>query len=635
MIKNNVGTCVHGMSHWLTRVLSGVAVGAVAISCASIAQNESSNAPVSYEISFDNAAHHEAEITVTYRDLGQAIGNDPLEVRMSRSSPGRYAIHEFAKNVYAVKAEDDEGNPLTIKRSDPYSWHISGHNGGTVKLTYTLYGDRADGTYSQIDLTHAHLNMPATFMWAKGLENQAIDVRFNPVDTSWKVATQLRPTNNPYVFEAPNLQYFMDSPTELSDFDLREWQVEDGDGTMYTMRLAVHHDGTREDVDTYLEKAKAVVAEQIKLFGDVPNFDYGTYTFIADYLSYVNGDGMEHRNSTILTNSRALHDAKFSQLGTLSHEFIHAWNVERLRPHELEPFNFETTNPTPSLWLAEGFTSYYGPLTIRRAGEATVSEYISDLSRQLSWIVNSAGRQYASPQEMSLRAAFVDAATSIDPTNNRNIFTSYYPYGAIIGLALDLEIRSRFEGKTLDDVMRQLWKTNGKSEVPYAPDALIGAVVDVTGDQSFAETFFNESVKGSSLPDFAPLFEQAGVVLRLKNEGEAYVTPGRLDDEAKIRNNTVVGTPFYDAGLERGDKLIKLGNRLIENQDDLKKAVARYKPGMTVKVTYLQRGQVKTADLTFIQDPAIELVTFESLDRKVSDQQQRFRDSWIGEDTQE
>lgn len=614
-------------------IMSAAVVGL--FSAVSSAQPTGSPTSISYDVQFDNAVHHEANITVTYRDVGETIGDAPLVVRMSRSSPGRYAIHEFAKNVYDVHAVDGAGNALTIKRTDPYSWEITGHKGGTVKLTYTLYGDRADGTYSQIDLTHAHLNMPATFMWAKGLEDKAIEINFAPKDPTWKVATQLRPTSNPYVFQAPNLQYFMDSPTELSDFDLREWQVKDSDGTAYTMRLAVHHGGVQADVDTYLVKAKAVVAEQIKLFGDVPDFDYGTYTFIADYLPYVNGDGMEHRNSTILTSSSSLYDADFAQLGTLSHEFIHAWNVERFRPRELEPFNFETTNPTPSLWLAEGFTSYYGPLTIRRAGEATVDDYFSGLSQQLNGIVNAAGRRHASPQEMSMRAAFVDAATSIDPTNYSNIFTSYYPYGAIIALALDLEIRSRFEGKTLDDVMRRLWETNGKPEVPYAPDALIGAVAEVTGDQSFANTFFNETVRGSALPDFAPLFEQAGVMLRLKNEGAAFVTNGKIDSDGKVLGNTIEGTPFYDAGIERGDKLIKLGDRLIESQDDLEGAVARYKPGMTVKVTYLQRGEARTSDLTFIEDPKIELVTYESIGKDVSSAQQQFRDNWIGKEEEQ
>ena len=127
--------------------------------------------PVEYALSFDNAVHHEARITVTYRD----VGSEPVRFRMSRSSPGRYAVHEFAKNVYSVSAIDGAGRPLEIGRTDPYGWTVGGHD-GTVSLTYTLYGDHADGTYAQIDTSHAHLNAPASLMWAEGFDARPVEV---------------------------------------------------------------------------------------------------------------------------------------------------------------------------------------------------------------------------------------------------------------------------------------------------------------------------------------------------------------------------------------------------------------------------------------------------------------------------
>jgi len=577
---------------------------------------------IRYEMTFENAVHHEAEIKISMSNVTMG----PLELRMSRSSPGRYAIHEFAKNVYNVRAVDGDGKPLRIDRKDPYSWFINDHN-GVVNVTYTLYADRADGTYAQVDLRHAHLNMPATFIWARGYEDAPVEIEFKPSDETWKVATQLVPTENKYTFTAPNFQYFMDSPTLLSDFDLREWTVDDN-GVERTIRLAVNHDGTEEDMDTYTAKAKAVVDAQIELFGDVPDFDYGTYTFIANYLPQVSGDGMEHRNSTVLTSSRGLYESDFSQLGTLSHEFIHAWNVERLRPMELEPFDFTATNPTPSLWLAEGFTSYYGPLTIKRAGEDTVSGYVRSLSRQLNGIWNAAGRGYASPQEMSLRAPFVDAATSIDPTNNRNIFTSYYPYGAIIGLALDLTIRAEYPGKSLDDVMRELWRTNGVTQQPYAPDAIVGAVEAVTGDRNFAETFYKNYVQSSALPGFGPLLEKAGMTFGPANPDKAYLGSLRLNSDGVIRDNIRVNTPLYGAGLERGDTIIKLGRFDITNQSSLTRAMGRHKAGDKVMITFKRRsGGEVMKEITFHEDPthAIKLMD------DISDEQQAFRDAWLGD----
>lgn len=590
------------------------------------AQSPIAQPPVQYDVGFDNAVHHEARITVTYSNIGTA----PLRLQMSRSSPGRYAIHEFAKNVYSVSARDGAGRPLQVSRTDPYGWTVPGHD-GTVSFSYTLFGDRADGTYSQIDATHAHLNMPATFMWASGFDDRPVRVRFRPYDPSWKVATQLKAEAERHTYSAPNLQYFLDSPTEISDHAVREWQVADDEGR-YTIRLVVHHAGTPADVDRFTDKAKNVVAEQIKIFGDVPNFDFGSYTFLADYLPHVSGDGMEHRNSTYLTDPRSLEGANFGQLDTLSHEFFHSWNVERLRPAELEPFDFTRANPTPSLWFAEGFTTYYGPLTVRRAGESSVDEYLADLNGTLNYVLNTPGRNYGSPEEMSIRAAFVDAAKSIDPANP-NIFTSYYPYGAVIALALDLSLRQRFSGLTLDHYMRHLWKAHGVPEKPYTPDDLRRGLGEVTGDQRFADQFFAASVKGSALPDLAPLFARAGLKLRLKNGSSAYAGPAGLKvdgQKATLSGNAVPGTPLYAAGLEGGDEIVSVGGVAIDSEADWNRFLGQRAPGDEVEIRYIQRGRERTAKLRLASNPTLEVVRNEVAGLPVTAAQMAFRNAWLG-----
>jgi predicted metalloprotease with PDZ domain len=584
---------------------------------------------VEYDISFENAVHHEARITVTWRE----IGDQPLQVRMSRSSPGRYAIHEFGKNVYNVWVVDGKGEPLKFTRPDPYQWNVAGHD-GTVSVTYTLYADRAGGTYSGIDLTHAHLNMPATFMWAPGFEENPIAVTFFPADDSWKVATQLAPTDDPYVFTAPHLQYFLDSPTELSAFSMRSWEVDSG-GRTQTIRLAVHHDGSEEDVDTFLEKAKKIVDVQIDVFGELPEFDFGTYTFIADYLPYVSGDGMEHRNSTILASTQSFIDSDFSQIGTLSHEFIHTWNVERIRPADLEPFDFTRANMSESLWFAEGFTSYYGSLAIRRAGESAIKDFAGSLTFWVNTVTNSPGRNFTAPPGMSMQAPFVDAASAIDPTNFSNTFISYYTYGAAIGLALDLAIRERFDGVSLDDVMRQMWQTHGISESPYTNDDIRSAVATVTGNERFANDFFARYINDSQLPDYESLLANAGMLLRKAHEGNASVGPVDLEFDGKdgtIENNTIIGTPLYDAGLDRGDQVIAIDRLNITGQGRWDSAIRRYEPGDTAVIRYIQRGVERSAEITFEEDRRVEVVSFESADLEVSDAQLAFREAWLGED---
>jgi predicted metalloprotease with PDZ domain len=589
-----------------------------------LAQTE---APVRYNVSFPNAVHHEARIMLRLRDLDDG----PLTVQMSRASPGRYAIHEFAKNVYEVQALTPAGRALQVSQTDPYSWQISGHS-GAVDLAYTLYADRADGTYSQIDLTHAHLNAPATFMWAEGLEERPVEVTFEPVSDAWRVATQLFPTEEALVFTAPDLQYFMDSPVELSAFDMREWTIGEGKEAQ-TIRLALHHEGTAEDLDILTAKAKRIVAAQIELFGEAPRFDGGVYTFIADYLPHASGDGMEHRNSTILTNSDSLLKADFAQIGTLSHEFIHAWNVERLRPADLEPFDFTTANPSHNLWFAEGFTSYYGPLTIRRAGEQSVEAYVGRLGSTLSRILNAPGRAIRSPREMSLRAPFVDAAAAIDPTNHANTFVSYYPYGAMVALGLDLSLRGQFEDVTLDDYMRHLWQHYGKPEIPYANENLRDALGEVTGDTAFAEHFFGTYVGTGALPDYAPLLARAGLLLKLANRDAAWIgSPQYLTDGRRvtIESNTLKGTPLYRAGLDRGDEILTIGRFEIDDAGDIGLAIDRHEPGDALVIRFIQRGVIRSASLVLGSDPSLEIVMAENAGATLTAEQSAFRQSWLG-----
>ena len=579
-----------------------------------------------YQVSFENAVHHEARISATFT----GIENQVLEVQMSRASPGRYAMHEFIKNVYQVSAVNSVGNPLVITRPNPYQWHIEGHD-GEVTLNYTLFGDRADGTYSQIDRTHAHLNMPATFAWATGHEMRKINIEFSPFDPKWKVATQLVKGEGKYAYSAPNLQYFLDSPTELSDHQVRSWQVTSV-GKTQTIKLALHHDGTNEDLDTFTEKAKAVVQAQLNVFGEFPHFDYDEYTFIACYLPHVNGDGMEHRNSTILTSATSLDEADYSQLGTLSHEFFHAWNVERIRPKELEPFNFIGANMTPSLWLAEGFTTYYGDLLLKRANEWDESKYLKKVASIVNQAYKKPGRLFFTPEGASQLATFTDAGVSKDRTNYTNIFFSYYLYGRAMGLALDLSIRAQFPPKSLDDYMRQLWIDFGQSEIPYSRDDAKNTLAKVTGNATFAEKFFAEHIYGQTKPDFAELLTPAGLTLSIKDEESAYLGNIQFNfkgEAAIVNKNMLVGSPLYQAGVERGDQIVKLGRRTIRSADLWDKALAQFKPGDTTTIEYLQRGVNVKKQITFIYDPALKVEKMN--DETITEKQQQFLIDWLGE----
>ena len=584
--------------------------------------------PVVYEVSFESAVHHEATIQATFAGLDRG----PLELRMSRSSPGRYALHEFAKNVYALRATDGAGRPLEVFRRDPHGWRVAGHD-GTVKVTYTLFGRRVDGTYTAVDETHAHLNAPATYVWARGLEKRPVVVRFRvPPGRRWRAATQLPRGEDEWTFRAPDLAYLMDSPVELSDFTLRSWELSSG-GMTATIRLAVHHDGTEKEVDLYAELAKAVVHEAVAIFGELPAFDHGEYTFIADYLPRASGDGMEHRNSTIITSTRTLESGALENLGTLAHEFLHAWNVERLRPRSLEPFDFERANPSGELWFAEGFTSYYTDLTLRRARLLSLERYAERIGSAVDTVVNSPGRRYFSAVGMSLQAPFFDGAESVEPTNRRNTYISYYTYGEAVALGLDLTLRTRPGKPGLDDYMRALWKAHGRDEIPYTPGDLERILADVAGSREFAASFFARYVRGREVVDYTSLLARAGLLLRDTHEGKATLGRTRLRFEASgvvVASVPLVGSPLRAAGLAEGDRIVAIDERQIVRSEDLESVLEGHGPGDAVAVRFVRRGKPRESRITFTPQPRLEIVPFEHTGREVPEDVRAFRDSWLG-----
>lgn len=601
---------------------------------AALASPALAQAPVRYEIAFPNAVHREGEVTIRFAELPAG----PLRVRMSRSSPGRYAIHEFAKNVYAVRADDGTGRALDVERTSPHEWRVSGHRGAVV-FRYTLFADRADGTYAGIDETRAHLNIPATFAWAIGLEARPIEVTFRPVRATWRVATQLQPTADPHTFRAPDLAYFLDSPTHLGELDIREWPVTSG-GRTQTIRLAVNHLGTAEELTRFTDQVKRVVDAQAAVFGELPAFDFGTYTFIACYRPTCAGDGMEHRNSTSLTSSGSLATAGMGLLGTVSHEFFHGWNVERIRPRDLEPFDFTEANMSAALWLAEGFTSYYTHLTIARAGLLTPAQYAGRLTNPVHAITNTTARRYGGAAAMSQQAPFVDAAVSIDPHNRANTFLSYYTYGEALGLALDLSLRARSRPATLDDFFREMWRRHGRNQTdalaparPYTLADAEAALAAVAGDAAFARDWFTRYVTGSELPDYPMLLGRAGFLVRPARADAGWIGDVALGAAPAgglvVNGPTIIGTPLYEAGIASGDRLLTLDGAAIASPGEFAAAIERQRPGERVRLTWEGRAGPRSAELTVRANPRVEVVAFEDAGRTPTAAQLAFRDAWV------
>ena len=588
------------------------------ISLVSSAQN------IRYLFSWPNVAHHEANIQMVARDIPKG----PAIFRMSRSSPGRYATHEFGKNIYNVKAFDKAGAPLAIEKIDGDVYRVPKHN-GFINVTYTIYGNHADGTYAGIDQKSIHLNMPAVFMWMKGMEKAPIELFFDlPEESNWQIATQLKPSRYKHTFTAPGLQYFMDSPTKIGELRIKEWKVANPDQQSYQFRLALEVNTNDSTADAFTEKIKNIVLEAQSVYGEVPKYDFGTYTFLASLNPWVVGDGMEHRNSTMISFPVRF-DGSNDLVETFAHEFFHCWNVERIRPKSLEPFNFEKSNMSEALWFAEGFTQYYGDLLTKRAGYSTLEDYLGSLNFYINTKAVAPGGKNHSPLENSQMAVFVDAGVAVDKTNYQNFYSSYYPLGAAIALALDMELRTKFK-ITLDDYMKAVWQQFGKTEIAYTVPGLQQVLEKLT-NKSFGSGFFEKYVFGHEPYDYSASLEYAGLILKKANEGKAWVGNVRYNETGglTVNSNTVVGTPLYDAGIDIGDKIISIDGKPLKSMKDLNDVLQLHKPGEQVEIVYSHREEEKKSMINLRENPALSVVTAESGGKTVTDEQKAFRKSWL------
>jgi predicted metalloprotease with PDZ domain len=603
-------------------------------------------APVSYRLSFPSPEHRLMQVEVTFSEVPPG----PLQIRMSRTSPGRYALHEFSKNVFDVRVRDGKGATLTPTRPDLHQWTVAGHD-GTVVVTYRVFGDRTDGTYLSVDATHAHVNMPAALMWARGFELRPARVRFEqPAGRKWRVASQLYPTDDPLVFTAPNFHYLMDSPTEFSAFTLRTFRVpstaaQADQDRAPTFRIALHHDGTEAEADAYARDTERIVRETRAIFGEFPQYENNTYTFLADYLPWADGDGMEHRNSTVLSSSSALRNPRQRPglLGTVAHEFFHSWNMERIRARDLEPFNFEEADVSGELWFGEGFTSYYDDLIMRRANLVPLEQTLASFAGAINAVTSSPARHIRTAEDMSRLAPFVDAAAAIDRTTWDNTFISYYTYGAALGLALDLSLRERSNGQTsLDTYMRALWARHGRPgqkepgmvATPYTMDDLKTVLAEVSGDRAFALAFFSNYIQGHDVADYATLLARAGLTLRKKNPGTATIGSAALTFSgggARVTDAVIVDSPLYKAGIDRDDLIVSIAGTPVTTQDTLNQLLGQQQPGAKLTVRFVRRsGETVNGTIVPDEDASVEIVPVEQAGGTLTEAQKRFRHDWLG-----
>lgn len=543
-------------------------------------------------------------------------------------TPGSYLIREFERNVQDFAASDANGRALTWTKIDKNTWRVNTNGVRQWRASYRVYANEFSVRTNELNADHAFWNNAALLMYPNGRLNAASTLRV-VAPSGWKIATGLPPVaGQSNTFRAENFDILYDSPFEVSNFKEIKFAVRD-----VPHRIVIDGEGNYDPERMKAEVRKIVEAET-GMFGVIP---YHDYTFILHLRSNAGG-GIEHLNSTSLGFSRFRfgdENGWQSFYGLVAHEFFHLWNVKRIRPDALGPFDYTKENYTRSLWVAEGITSYYGDLMLRRAGLISDKEYLDGLARKIQNFQNTPGHLQMSAEDASFNTWIKEYRPDENSVNSQ---ISYYDKGELLGLLLDLEIRRRSnDSKSLDDVMRYLYHEFYEKNRNYTP-ADFQKTCELMAGGSLDE-FFAQYVRGIyELPYNQVL---AAVGLRVEQAGYAIdatgirtLTPSKgylgadLEDSGDFINvkDVRAGTPAYEQGLNARDKIVALDGAHV-NKETFESLIAAKRQGETVHLTLFRNDNLRTLDikLTAITDAPYKIVALP----EASEAQKRRYGGWI------
>jgi predicted metalloprotease with PDZ domain len=509
-------------------------------------------------------------------------------------TPGSYLVREFERNVQDFTATDAAGQSLKWEKTNKNTWRVSTNGAREWRATYRVYANELSVRTSELNSDHAFWNNANLLMYLEGFLKSPSTVRVLAPDV-WKVATGLPAApGQRNTFHAENFDILYDSPFEASNFKTIVFNVK---GVPH--RIVIDGEGNY-DPERMRRDVQKIVETQVELMGgEIP---YRDYTFIL-HLRSNTGGGLEHLNSTALgyprfgfrirSGDRATSAAPNTTetperdyrgfLGLVSHEFFHLWNVKRIRPDALGPFDYTQENYTKVLWVAEGITDYYADLVLRRAGLISEGDFLSATARAMQSLQNTPGRLVQSVEESSFDA-WVKYYRPDENSINSQI--SYYDKGAMLGLLLDLEIRKRSGGaKSLDDVMRYLYAEFYKKNRNYGPADFQKASELMAG--ASLEEFFSRYVRGKEELDYNAALEAAGLKLETSAAADARVYFGAdvaEEDDRLIVKRVYAGSPAYEQGLNAGDQIVALDNMRV-TRDFFNARIAEKKPGDLVNLT--------------------------------------------------
>lgn len=604
--------------------------------------------PIEYLISFEESANHYINVAMTIND----VDGDETTLMMPTWTPGSYLMREYARNIDAITAVDANGSPLKLTKETRNHWQISGPTHGLIVVNYRLYCHEMSVRTNWVDSELAILNGAATFLTVPERRNQVHRVTLKMPETWKQAVSSLTEVVSGSSWSAMTFEQLVDNPIIAGNPVTKNFQA--GGRPHQLVSLG---DPSLWELDKAAADVQKIVAEHQRMFQGVPYDDYKFLNMITE-----GRGGLEHDNCTLLMTSRwnFRDKEKYEDwLSLVSHEFFHTWNVRRLRPAGIWQYNLEKENYTPSLWIAEGITSYYEDVALVRAGLIDRDAYLKRLSKGIKTLQTANGRQVQSLTDSS-HDTWIKFYRPDE--NSKNSRVSYYTKGAVVGFLLDAKIKAATAGqKNLDHVMRAMFNKfagkQGYSEQDFRSEASAVAGVDLSGWFAEAIDSTNELNYQPALDYYGLSFDSKGKTnavtdskskkpVQPKKDSDADLKETKADDKddeedkpkidagitfsSTSDNPTISGirskSAAFQAGLNVGDEVVAVnGYRTSKSKWDSQ--LVAFAKDKSVQLTVARRGKMKQINLQ-LEEASNDTWKLKVV-AKVSPQQKARVNSWL------
>lgn len=583
---------------------------------------------IGFEVSFKEPQAHYADVQMNISGLAK----DYIDVKMPVWTPGSYLVREFEKSVEGFTASAS-GKALRVEKVRKNTWRVFSAKASNVKINYSIYAFEISVRTPFIDESHAFLSPTGIFMHPDGMIKSPSTVKIIPFKTWSKVSTGLTPVaGKQFTYSAPDFDWLYDSPIEVGNQDTFEFMAS---GVRH--EVAMYGGGNYDKEKLKVDMAK-IVEQATAVYGENPN---KYYLFIVHNFNR-GGGGLEHLNSTTLGATRNAYNTAAGYKGFLSlvaHEYHHLWNVKRLRPVALGPFDYDNENYTTNLWVAEGFTSYFENKYILRAGFEDPNGFVNGLAAATATVLNTPGAKVQSAASSSYDAWIIGYRPN---ENSKNNSISYYSKGEVIGILMDLEIINATKGaKSLDDVMKAMYLQCKTLKRGYT-DAEFKAMVEKISGISFTD-FWAKYVNGVVDAEYVKYFGYAGVNVSTENATPDKPVTGaaaQLVNDGLSVSSTTRGSAAWDAGLNVNDVIISLDDVSVGDALSTIKlrtpavsleslpVVSKKNIGDVLKLKVKRDGIEREISLTLKANPSVRLKA--TIDENASAAQKAVLKKWMG-----